>query len=235
MAPGHANVKHGNQRKIANMRQKQAAQLAFKQQKVVERQRLRQENVNEERLLRRKTRAQGVIALRQEQQQLREIQEMFRHLVPWEGVWEDLWLSVRLCAALISEHFCYLSAYCGVVVFVLFFLLSVLPVLISFVLWVIRTVVFYGTIVSVAFVGWDCVRATWNWVYYYEQRCRLQAAGEQSCCSVCLVDFGSEEEAERFGSRNQQRVLACGHCFHAECVNLWLARSHCCPLCRLPS
>ncbi|XP_062223054.1 E3 ubiquitin-protein ligase EL5-like [Phragmites australis] len=44
-------------------------------------------------------------------------------------------------------------------------------------------------------------------------------------CAVCLVELEDGEEA-RFLPR-------CGHGFHAECVDMWLA-SHCtCPLCRL--
>lgn len=44
-------------------------------------------------------------------------------------------------------------------------------------------------------------------------------------CAVCLTKFREGEKG---------RVLpGCGHCFHAECIDLWLD-SHCtCPLCRV--
>jgi E3 ubiquitin-protein ligase synoviolin len=41
---------------------------------------------------------------------------------------------------------------------------------------------------------------------------------------TCLVCRGTME----VGSA---KVLACGHCFHAECLERWLARQHTCPLC----
>ncbi|KAG0533435.1 hypothetical protein BDA96_04G193300 [Sorghum bicolor] len=44
-------------------------------------------------------------------------------------------------------------------------------------------------------------------------------------CSVCLAELQDGEEA-RFLPR-------CGHGFHAECVDMWLASHTTCPLCRL--
>lgn len=44
-------------------------------------------------------------------------------------------------------------------------------------------------------------------------------------CSVCLAELEDGEEA-RFLPR-------CGHGFHAECVDMWLASHTTCPLCRL--
>lgn len=47
-------------------------------------------------------------------------------------------------------------------------------------------------------------------------------------CSVCLQDMAPEDE-------NALRTLACGHCFHHDCVSPWLERKHSCPLCRQPT
>ncbi|XP_020694733.1 RING-H2 finger protein ATL39-like [Dendrobium catenatum] len=48
-----------------------------------------------------------------------------------------------------------------------------------------------------------------------------------TCCSICLVDYEEEEEAEAL------RLLPeCGHLFHATCVDPWLLRRPTCPLCR---
>ncbi|XP_047323729.1 RING-H2 finger protein ATL58-like [Impatiens glandulifera] len=44
-------------------------------------------------------------------------------------------------------------------------------------------------------------------------------------CSVCLGDYQSEDRL--------QQIPACGHTFHMECIDLWLATRTTCPLCRL--
>ena len=49
-------------------------------------------------------------------------------------------------------------------------------------------------------------------------------------CSVCLQDMEPEAEDE-----NALRTLACGHCFHRDCLAPWLERKHSCPLCRQPA
>jgi len=45
---------------------------------------------------------------------------------------------------------------------------------------------------------------------------------EEENCAVCLDVLSSAE----------QRTLPCGHSFHSACVDVWLARNPCCPLCR---
>jgi E3 ubiquitin-protein ligase EL5 len=45
-------------------------------------------------------------------------------------------------------------------------------------------------------------------------------------CSVCLAELQDGEEARFF-------LPHCGHGFHAECVDMWLASHTTCPLCRL--
>ncbi|KAK3158218.1 hypothetical protein QOZ80_2AG0134350 [Eleusine coracana subsp. coracana] len=57
-------------------------------------------------------------------------------------------------------------------------------------------------------------------VYY-----RAEAAKDSVECAVCLAEL-EDGEAARFLPR-------CGHGFHAECVDKWLASHTTCPLCRL--
>lgn len=44
-------------------------------------------------------------------------------------------------------------------------------------------------------------------------------------CSVCLGDYQAEDKL--------QQIPACGHTFHMDCIDLWLATNTTCPLCRL--
>ncbi|WOG92147.1 hypothetical protein DCAR_0311407 [Daucus carota subsp. sativus] len=44
-------------------------------------------------------------------------------------------------------------------------------------------------------------------------------------CSVCLGDYQAEDKL--------QQIPVCGHTFHMECIDLWLATHTTCPLCRL--
>ena len=47
-----------------------------------------------------------------------------------------------------------------------------------------------------------------------------------SCrCSVCLVEYQAEDRL--------QHIPACGHTFHTDCIDHWLATHTTCPLCRL--
>lgn len=43
-------------------------------------------------------------------------------------------------------------------------------------------------------------------------------------CSVCLGDYQAEERL--------QQIPACGHTFHMDCIDHWLATHSTCPLCR---
>lgn len=43
-------------------------------------------------------------------------------------------------------------------------------------------------------------------------------------CSVCLGDYQAEDRL--------QHIPACGHTFHMDCIDLWLATHTTCPLCR---
>ncbi|KAL2520318.1 RING-H2 finger protein ATL7 [Forsythia ovata] len=43
-------------------------------------------------------------------------------------------------------------------------------------------------------------------------------------CSVCLADYQSDDKL--------QQIPACGHTFHMDCIDLWLATHTTCPLCR---
>ncbi|KAG9457077.1 hypothetical protein H6P81_001585 [Aristolochia fimbriata] len=44
-------------------------------------------------------------------------------------------------------------------------------------------------------------------------------------CSVCLGDYQANDRL--------QQIPACGHTFHMECIDHWLATNTTCPLCRL--
>lgn len=44
-------------------------------------------------------------------------------------------------------------------------------------------------------------------------------------CSVCLGDYQAEDKL--------QQIPVCGHTFHMDCIDLWLATHTTCPLCRL--
>ncbi|XP_057979776.1 RING-H2 finger protein ATL7-like [Malania oleifera] len=46
-----------------------------------------------------------------------------------------------------------------------------------------------------------------------------------SQCSICLGDYQGEDRI--------QQIPACGHTFHMECIDHWLATHTTCPLCRL--
>ncbi|KAG8378563.1 hypothetical protein BUALT_Bualt08G0149900 [Buddleja alternifolia] len=43
-------------------------------------------------------------------------------------------------------------------------------------------------------------------------------------CAVCLGDYQAEDRL--------QQIPACGHTFHMDCIDLWLATHTTCPLCR---
>lgn len=44
-------------------------------------------------------------------------------------------------------------------------------------------------------------------------------------CSVCLLDYQPDDRL--------QQIPVCGHTFHMNCIDLWLASHSTCPLCRL--
>lgn len=44
-------------------------------------------------------------------------------------------------------------------------------------------------------------------------------------CSVCLGDYQSDDRL--------QRIPHCGHTFHVDCIDHWLASNTTCPLCRV--
>ncbi|EYU22697.1 hypothetical protein ABFS82_03G125700 [Erythranthe guttata] len=47
---------------------------------------------------------------------------------------------------------------------------------------------------------------------------------KDTLCSVCLGEYQGEERL--------QQIPGCGHTFHMECIDLWLATHTTCPLCR---
>ncbi|KAF7138584.1 hypothetical protein RHSIM_Rhsim07G0237800 [Rhododendron simsii] len=53
-----------------------------------------------------------------------------------------------------------------------------------------------------------------------------QLAKSSSTCAICLEHFRREERCRVFP--------ACKHMFHAQCIDLWLAKRLTCPVCRAP-
>jgi hypothetical protein len=49
------------------------------------------------------------------------------------------------------------------------------------------------------------------------------SANSSPVCAVCLADFEAGDAL---------RALACGHSFHADCVDPWLVEQQTCPLCK---
>ena len=61
--------------------------------------------------------------------------------------------------------------------------------------------------------------------YYTPQHLEvMHEIGHSETCTICLGDY---EDAE------QLRLLPCGHCFHAECVDAWLQINRICPMCKV--
>jgi len=52
----------------------------------------------------------------------------------------------------------------------------------------------------------------------------MKEIGQSESCTICLGDYESDEEL---------RLLPCGHCFHAECVDAWLQINSICPMCKV--
>ena len=49
-------------------------------------------------------------------------------------------------------------------------------------------------------------------------------------CALCLSEFGSGKAGD--GGELVRVVSACGHFFHAECIDGWLRKGRTCPCCR---
>merc|ERR1711933_603711 len=49
------------------------------------------------------------------------------------------------------------------------------------------------------------------------------ATDDQKSCTICMEDFKAGDE---------QKTLPCFHKLHAQCVDQWLQRSVCCPVCK---
>jgi len=52
----------------------------------------------------------------------------------------------------------------------------------------------------------------------------MKDIGQSETCTICLGDYEGDEEL---------RLLPCGHCFHAECVDAWLQINRICPMCKV--
>ena len=61
--------------------------------------------------------------------------------------------------------------------------------------------------------------------YYTPAHLRvMEDIGQSETCTICLGDYEDDE---------QLRLLPCGHCFHAECVDAWLQINRICPMCKV--
>jgi len=47
---------------------------------------------------------------------------------------------------------------------------------------------------------------------------------DEKACSICIEDYKEDDGL---------RILPCSHMFHAECIDMWLAKQTTCPLCKL--
>ncbi|KAI0498903.1 hypothetical protein KFK09_019801 [Dendrobium nobile] len=61
-------------------------------------------------------------------------------------------------------------------------------------------------------------------ITYAEAKHQDARSADDSCCSVCLADYGEDDEL--------RMLPQCGHLFHVQCVDPWLRLQPKCPLCR---
>lgn len=177
-------------------------------------------------------------ALRDERARNRELNQRYEHLVPFDGLRRDLRLQARawginfreLVAILAAAKMLLATGALAVVIMSLPLFLPAVRQAIGAIFWSIscliglclrwfRAMVVLYTI-SCAHV---LVRPLWMYLRFFRQRRRLR--GTMDICSVCLDEFA----ANNF---NGMKTLACGHCFHANCIDPWLRQRSFCPLCR---
>ncbi|CAN8318457.1 unnamed protein product [Cochlearia groenlandica] len=53
---------------------------------------------------------------------------------------------------------------------------------------------------------------------------RRKITAENPYCAICLQNAAEGEK--------MRRITACGHCFHADCIDPWLEKRSTCPVCR---
>ncbi len=53
--------------------------------------------------------------------------------------------------------------------------------------------------------------------------CNAKFGKEKKECCICLQNITSN-----------QKILECGHCFHKDCIDMWINQNQICPLCRVP-
>eukprot|EP00747_Dinoflagellata_sp_TGD_P179112 gnl/TRDRNA2_/TRDRNA2_29333_c0_seq1.p1 gnl/TRDRNA2_/TRDRNA2_29333_c0~~gnl/TRDRNA2_/TRDRNA2_29333_c0_seq1.p1 ORF type:complete len:248 (+),score=29.95 gnl/TRDRNA2_/TRDRNA2_29333_c0_seq1:100-843(+) len=174
-------------------------------------------------------------ALQAEQERLRELQTLYRHLVPFEGLQDELLLNARcmgihlheLLVAVCIVEVASALVFCGVLFVVLPLLFQSYFRLAKAMWWLLlRCFAWLGLglpfVLLLRCIG-SLIQSIWAYFYYYRQRARLH--GTQETCPVCLGDFTEDPHS-------RVKTLACGHCFHAECIGPWLAGKRFCPLCR---
>lgn len=217
---------------VANAPPRTSAKAALRAEKAAEISRQAQSRPPERTKSRR---LQQLLAVQAEQAALRKVQDMYRHLVPFEDLRQELYLLAkymglqlhRLVVAVAVVEV--LLGVVGAIIFVMalpmmfragFQIVALMCyILVRAICLLFLALCFYLLGQSTAAFG----RSTWAYFFYYQQRTRLR--GTQDDCPVCLGNFQEDPSSK-------VRTLGCGHCFHAECIRPWLSQKKFCPLCR---
>lgn len=173
-----------------------------------------------------------------ERAQLRELRARFEHLAPFDGLRRELLLQAQYWGLGLHELvIIFATADILLGCCVLAFMVASLPIVLGTVgivgsfmqyfvgfLQTLLKYACYGTFLcTILYYTHLIVRPLWMYIWFYRQRKRLRNMTDT--CSVCLEDFAST-------NIGGMKTLACGHCFHADCIMPWLKETGRCPLCR---
>lgn len=67
--------------------------------------------------------------------------------------------------------------------------------------------------------------------HHHERPTKIMSTACCRCNTTCAICLDGVEEAQTY------KVLPCDHAFHASCIDAWLRKQACCPVCKreLPS